>query len=90
MSVKYKRLLNCTNHKHEPQNSLAQLCIEMLIQATKDTKFRKFCFNDNPRYISNKVHKTTFLKFFFNEKQNKAKLKTNKQNMFKKIKHKLD
>ena len=31
MSVKYKRLLNRTNHKHEPQSSLAQLCIEMLI-----------------------------------------------------------
>ena len=31
MSVKYKRLLNRTHHKHEPQSSLAQLCIEMLI-----------------------------------------------------------
>ena len=31
MSVKYKRLLNRTHHKLEPQNSLAQLCVEMLI-----------------------------------------------------------
>ena len=31
MSVKYKRLLNRTHHKYEPQNSLAWLCIEMLI-----------------------------------------------------------
>ena len=31
MSVKYKRLFNPTHHKHEPQSSLAQLCIKMLI-----------------------------------------------------------
>ena len=31
MSVKYKRQLNLTHHKHKPQNSLTQLCIEMLI-----------------------------------------------------------
>ena len=31
MSVKYKRLPNLTHHKHEPQSSLAKLCIEMLI-----------------------------------------------------------
>ena len=31
MSIKYKRLLNRTHHQHESQNSLAQLCIKMLI-----------------------------------------------------------
>ena len=30
-SVKYNRQLNLTHHKQEPQSSLAQLCIEMLI-----------------------------------------------------------
>ena len=35
MSIKYKRLLNRTHHQHEPQNSLAQLCIKMLIQGTQ-------------------------------------------------------
>ena len=31
MSIKYKRQLNLTHHKHEPQSSLASLCIEMFI-----------------------------------------------------------
>ena len=31
MHVKFKRQLNRTHHKHEPQNLLAYLCIEMLI-----------------------------------------------------------
>ena len=87
MSVKYKRLLNLTHHKHELQNSLVQLCIEMLIQITKDTKFRKLYFNGHQMYTSTNVHKThTVFVFFlifqkknyFYEKQNKAKLK-NKQ-----------
>ena len=58
MSVKYKRQLNLTHHKQEPQSSLTYLCIEILIWATNDTKFRKLCFNGHPRNTSTNVHKT--------------------------------
>ena len=57
----------------------------MLIQATKDTKFKKFYFNGHPRYTSSNVHKHTLFLYFSDfsennyEKKNKAKLKTNKQ-----------
>ena len=35
-------------------------------KATKDTKFRKLCFNGHPKYTSTNVHKThTVFVFFF-------------------------
>ena len=58
----------------------------MLISATRDTKFRKLCFNGHPRYTSTNVHKTHTIYVFFKifilflyEKQNKTKLKISKQ-----------
>ena len=64
MSVKYKRLLNRTHHKHEPQSSLAQLCIEMLVQATRNTNFRKLYFNGHPRYTITNIYKHTLFLYF--------------------------
>ena len=89
MHVKFKRQLNCTHHRHEPQSSLAQLCIEMLIQVTKDTNFRRFCFNRHPRYTSTIYKKHTlflyfsdfsifFFFFFFKKNKTKQKLKNNR------------
>ena len=53
----------------------------MLIQAIKDTKFKKLCFNGHPSYTSNNVHKHTgfvyiyiYIFSFYFEKQTKWRL----------------
>ena len=75
MSVKYKRLLNLTHHKHEPQRSLTYFCIEMLIKDTKNTKFRKLCFNGHVGYTSTNVHNHILFLYFsnFSKKKNYEK-----------------
>ena len=67
----------------------------MLIYATRDTKFRKLCFNGHPRYTSTNVHKThtVFVFFWFFKKKyfymknkinNTKKKKKNNKNMLRK------
>ena len=58
----------------------------MLIQATRDTKFRKICFNGDPRYRNTNVHKThtVFVFFWFFNKKIFLYEKKNKQHRKKK------
>ena len=64
----------------------------MLIWATRDTKFKKLCFNGHPRYTSTNVHiHTLFLYFsdfsiFFIWKKKNKNWKINKQSMLNKNK----
>ena len=61
----------------------------MLIQATKDTKFKKFYFNGHPRYTSSNVHKHTLFLYFsdFSKKKFYMKNKTKQNKKITKQKH---
>ena len=68
MSVKYKKLLNLTHHKHEPQS--LENFVSLAIQGTQVpmyTKYTVFVF-------------FWFFFFFLCEKKNKAKLKNKQTN----------
>ena len=84
MSIKYKRLLNRTDHKHEPQNSFASYalrCSSMLQEIQSLENFVSKAIQGTQ--VSMYTKHTMFLcfsdflkifKIFFYEKQNKAKI----------------
>ena len=81
MSVKYRRLLNRTHHKHEPQNSLACAlrCSSKLQKIQSLENFVSMAIQDTQTPIYTNTHCFCIFLFFFFfflvEKQNKPKLK---------------
>ena len=88
MSVKYKRLLNLTYHKHEPQSSLTTKLTCLVVHRDAHLNYKKHSLENFvsmaiqstqvPMYTKHTLflYFSDFSNFFyFYEEQNKAKLK---------------
>ena len=89
MSIKYKRLLNRTDHKHEPQNSFASYALRCSSKLQVIQSLENFVSKAiQGTQVSMYTKHTLFLCFFdfskfcfliFTRNKIKQKLKTNKQ-----------